>query len=45
MTNMVHDDFGKLPEYRIGIVGAKSSGKSNFMVAAVWQLTRDFRTL
>jgi hypothetical protein len=41
-ADLVHEDLGKLPEYRIGVIGAASSGKTNLMVTTVWQLVSEF---
>jgi Double-GTPase 2 len=37
-----HASLGKSPEYRIAIVGTKSGGKTNLLVAAVWQFEQVF---
>jgi hypothetical protein len=41
-ADLLHEDFGSEPEYRIAVVGATSSGKSNLMIAALWQLEQHF---
>jgi len=37
-----HDDLGHRSEYRIAMVGARSSGKTNLMITSVWQLEEQF---
>ncbi|MSU54546.1 MAG: hypothetical protein EXS48_01755 [Candidatus Staskawiczbacteria bacterium] len=41
-ADMAHDYIGKQSEYRFGIVGARSSGKTTFMISAVSSLEREF---
>lgn len=40
--DLCYDDLGYRSEYRIAIVGATSSGKTNLMVTSIWQLEEQF---
>ncbi len=39
---MTHPALGQVPEFRIAIVGATSSGKTNLMITAIWQFEKVF---
>lgn len=41
-ADFVHPAIGKQRELHFGLVGAQSSGKTTWMVAAVWQLAQQF---
>lgn len=41
-ADIPHAAVGTRPEYRIALVGAASSGKSNLLVTAIWQLKERF---
>jgi hypothetical protein len=41
-TNLDHPDLGRFPEYHIAVVGAKNSGKTNLLVAALRTLEVEF---
>ena len=41
-ADLLHSDLGKQSEYRIGIVGATSSGKTNVLITSIRSLRQDF---
>ena len=44
-ADLDHSELGKRAEYRIAIVGAKSSGKSNLMISSIWHFEEQFAPL
>jgi Double-GTPase 2 len=40
--SLEHPELGNLPEYHFAVVGAKNSGKTNLMIAALYTLETEF---
>lgn len=45
LADLDHSELGMRAEYRIAIVGAKSSGKSNLMISSIWHFEEQFAPL
>jgi hypothetical protein len=41
-ADLSHDDLGKKSEYRFGVIGSASSGKTNVMITAISSFEQDF---
>lgn len=41
-ADLLHSELGRQSEYRIAVVGAQSSGKTNLMVTSIWRLEKHF---
>ena len=42
LADLKHSELGRQPEYRLAVVGATSSGKTNLMITSIWRFEECF---